>query len=240
MLHLIRTWGVEKRWVFGIVFGGVALMFVFSMGWMGMSAPIGVYAAKVNGTEILTTHFNRAYQSRYKEMEKLYGDQFNEELVKTIGLRQQVVMGMVDELLWLTMAAKNGLHVSDGELASTIKEFPSFQVNNRFNTAHYKRVLSRAGMSPEAFENSVRQGILNTKAQDLVRASVQVTDADLLPYAEPEDAELAADELTRRDDQRKVQIKRMKQAQMMTAYVTQMRAQADIEIFWKDIGVKNP
>jgi len=238
MLQLIRTLGVEKRWVFGLIFGGVALMFVFSMGGGGMSGPIGVYAAKVNGEEILLVDFNRAYQSRYKQMEKLYGDQFNEELVKQMGLRQQVVMTLIDRRLWLAEANRTGLYVSDTELADAVKGIDSFQVNNRFNSAHYKRLLSRVGMSPEAFENSMRQDILAAKVQELVRAGAKATKADLLQFAGVGNADVSAEQQAEQDALRLQAMERRKQAQLAQNYTTQLRAAADIHIYWDAIGVE--
>ncbi len=236
MLHLVRKFGVEKRWVAGTIMGAVALVFILSMGWMGMTAPTGIYAAKVNGDEILMVEFNRAYKGRYKQMEKLFGDQFNDELIQSMGLKQQVVMDLIDHRLWTALAEEMKLYVTDRELKDDITSTQAFQVNNRFNSAHYKRTLARAGMSPEKYEMAVRGEMMAAKVRDIVRAAAQVTDADLVEYPE-DDADLSEAERAKLRQQRLEAAKSRKQAQLLASYISQLRAKADIEIFWDTLGV---
>ncbi|MBI5137598.1 MAG: SurA N-terminal domain-containing protein [Nitrospirae bacterium] len=240
MLQLIRTMAVEKRWVLGLVFGTVAVVFVFSMGWMGMSAPSGVYAAKVNGREILLADYARAYQNQYKQYERLYGEQFNADLAKAMGLRERVLWELVDQLLWVDLATSMGLTVSDAELRDQVTRFPAFQVNNRFDSAHYKRALARAGLAPEVFESSVRQDMLAAKAQELVRAGAQVTRADLVVFAQNPDGDLSEAERAERDQQRLTGLLGRKQGQMLAAFAGQLRAQAELEVFWDAVKTAAP
>ncbi len=237
MLHLVRKFGVEKRWVAGSIMGAVALVFILSMGWMGMTAPTGIYAAKVNGEEILMVEFNRAYKGRYKQLEKMFGDQFNEDLVKSMGLKQQVVMNLIDYRLWTSLAEQMNLHVTDRELRDDITHTKAFQVNDRFNSAHYKRTLARVGMSPEKYEMSVRGEMMAAKVRDIIRAGAQVTDADLFDDAMGDDKDLDAEQLAAKKQQQLEAAKNRKKSQLLANYISQLRANADIKIYWDTLGV---
>jgi len=238
MLRAIRTLGVEKRWVYGIVMGLVVVAFVGTMGWMGMSGTAGLYAAKVNGEEILIGDYNRRYENRYRELERTYGEQFNEEMVKAMNLRLQVLMNMIDYNLWVAHAEKLGLRVSNAELKDELLAIEAFQVNGRFNSDVYRRVLSRNGATPESFETSMRRDLMASKARLLVRAGTSVLESEIGALAQAgADQDLSAEEKAVNLQARRVALKRMKEARTVAAYTDYLRGQARIEIFKDAIGI---
>ena len=234
MLEMIRKMGVEKRCVYGIVMGGVTLAFVLGMGMIGMSGPGGSYAARVDGEVILLTDFQRAYKNQYDSIRQRYGENWDDELAKTLGLRMRALRGMIDHELWTRVANDMGITVSDTELRDEVTSIGAFQVNNRFNSGQYRRVLQRARMTPETFESSLREDILVQKAQDVIRQAAVVTPTDLSVFAGQDENPDAAEQ-AEQDRARKAGLLNMKQSQLVASYSDFLRQQADIEIFQEAI-----
>jgi len=236
MLEAIRRLGVEKRWVFGLVLGIVTVTFVGTMGWMGMSGPSGAYAAKVNGEVVLLSDFQNEYRNTYRNYERMLGDKFSPELMKSLNLPMQVVLSLVDRKLWLSLGHKLGLSATDEEVRDALLNMQGFQTNGRFNSRRYQDILDRIHSTPEEFENGLREDIVIRQARQIVGSAVRLTDADLadLPPpakdASPEEAE------RQRADQRSSALSR-KRAQLLMAYTAQLRREAKIRIFQENLGV---
>lgn len=234
MLELVRRIGVEKRWVYGIIMGGATLAFVGGMGMVGMSGPGGSYAAKINGEVILLTDYQRVYRNQYQSFRDRYGENWDDELVETLGLRMRALSGMIDHELWSRVADDMGIAVSDRELREEVTAITAFHVNNRFNSAQYRRVLKRARMTAEGFETSLREDILADKARDVIRQAAVVTPTDLSVFS-GQDEGLSATEKAEQDRARRAGLLNMKQSQLVAAYSDFLRQQADIEIFMESI-----
>ncbi|MDH5525798.1 MAG: SurA N-terminal domain-containing protein [Nitrospirota bacterium] len=239
MLEVIRRWGVEKKWMFAIVMGTVTVAFVGGMGMLGMSGPTGIYAAKVNGDEILVTEFERAYKNTYQRYQQMIGEEWNDEMAEQFGLKRQVLMQMVDQRLWIDRAEELGLAVSDAEVREALMEIGAFQINGRFNPAQYKQALKRIRTSAEAFEASVRTDLLASKARTFAVAAAGVSHADMTLFATPaeDDAKLSAEERAEQDRTRMQGLNNRKQNQVMSSVVAHLRQTADLELFPENVGI---
>jgi peptidyl-prolyl cis-trans isomerase D len=236
MLEAIRRLGVEKRWVFGLVLGIVTVTFIGTMGWMGMTGPTGAYAAKVNGEAVLLADFQQAYRNTYRDYERMLGDKFKPELIESLNLPIQVVMGLVDRKLWLSLGHDLGISATDDEVRKALMDIQAFQVNGRFNSRQYREVLSRIQSSAEVFEDSVRDDLVIEQARRIVGSAVRLTDADLKSLPPPE-AGLSKEEAeSKRADQRRTLLDR-KRSQLLMAYTAQMRKEATIEIYRENMKV---
>lgn len=236
MLEAIRRIGVERRWVFGIVLGIVTVAFVGTMGWMGLSGPSGAYAAKVNGDVVLLGDFEEAYKNAYREYQRRLGDQFSPELMESLNLRMQVLMGLIDRKLWVELADELGLRASDAEVRAALMEVPAFQASGRFNSRRYLDVLKRIRTTPEAFEAGLREDLRVQKAQRIIASAARVTDADPLPPAGAEE-DLEPEEAARREADRRAGLLNRKRSQLVSAYTDHMRNQAQIRIFQENLGL---
>lgn len=234
MLEAIRRLGVEKRWVFGLVLGIVTVTFVGTMGWMGMSGPSGAYAAKVNGEVVLLADFQRQYRDTYRNYERMLGDRFTPELVKSLNLPIQVVMSLVDRKLWLSLGHDLGLSTTDDEVRRALKSIQAFQTNGRFNSRRYQEVLSRIDSNPEAFEDDVRDDLVIEQARRIVGSAVRLTDADLKDLPPPDEG-LSPEEAERQRADQKNGLLSRKRAQLLMAYTAQLRREAKIRIFQENL-----
>ncbi len=100
------------------------------------TTPVGASAsdvvATVNGKDIKGLDYQRRYQNQMMAYQQQYGGSINQQLLRQLGIDQQILQQMVDEQAALAEAERQGIRVSDEELAQQIFSFPALQENGRF------------------------------------------------------------------------------------------------------------
>jgi len=86
---------------------------------------------------------------------------------------------VVDRALVVAEARKQGLAISDAELARTILEIPGFQADGRFDREGYKRAVASAYGSESRFEAVLREDLLYQRMMAGLRQTVKVSDAEV-------------------------------------------------------------
>ncbi len=137
--------------------------------------------ASVNGEPISTMAFRRAYQQRVQAFRSAYGGSFNEQMLKQLGIEQQILRQLIDERTAVAEARRLGLSVSDAEVAQRIYEIPAFQQNGVFSEEYYSRLLAsqRPPLSKGEFEESLRRSLLVDKLRAALTEWVGVSDSDV-------------------------------------------------------------
>jgi peptidyl-prolyl cis-trans isomerase D len=133
MLDRMRRHRNWLKWSLGIVCLAFVLYFVpdFLRG-TGANAASGDTIARVNGHEITAGEFRRMYQAQLQAYRSAYGGNMNEQLLKQLGIDQQILQQMVDERAALAEADRVGVDVSDDEVRQRIFAMPAFQENGGF------------------------------------------------------------------------------------------------------------
>jgi peptidyl-prolyl cis-trans isomerase D len=127
--------------------------------------------AVVNGQQIRADEFSRAYQSQMQAYRSAYGAQMNEQLLKQLGIDQQILQQLVDERAALAEAERVGVTVTDAEVAQRIYAIPGFQENGAFiGQTRYRQLL--ASQNPPLSVNDFEEGIRRSLALDKLRTSV--------------------------------------------------------------------
>jgi len=177
MIKMLRKGAIEKPLILKLVMGSLAVVFVVGMGWgLGgfvKNAP-EKHVAEVNGVAISKEEYDLNYEQTYKLYRNLLQENFNEEMVKTF-----VIDNMVEKKLWVQAAREMGLSSSLEELQNTIMQVPSFQNGGRFDPGLYRRVLGLNRLTPEAYEQNLREELLIEKAKNAVRDAVALTDSEI-------------------------------------------------------------
>lgn len=164
----------------GLIVGAIALVFVVS----GVFAPKGAgrmggqtVAAKVNGDTIAMQEFMREYQQRVEFYQGLMkGNKIDENMLKSLGLRKQVLEDLIRRKLMTQEAERMGLRVSDEEVRDKIREMPYFKnKDGKFDAAQYNQILSSNRYSASSFEEMVRQDLLRQQLADFMRERVRVS-----------------------------------------------------------------
>jgi peptidyl-prolyl cis-trans isomerase D len=149
-------------------------------------------AATVDGEPITYGEFERQYRNLEERFRQVYGEAYTPELAQQMGVPMQAMNSLISQKIVLAEASRMGLQPTQAELRRAILEVPALQDDQgRFiGFEEYRRVL-RANRIPEAdFERSMREQVLLQKLNDVLAASVWVSDDEVLREAK-EQAETA-------------------------------------------------
>src|SRR6516162_10950514 len=163
MLNRMRRHMSWLKWSLGIVVLAFIIFYIpdFLRG-SGADATSGETIASVEGRPITSGEFRRTYQAQLQAYRSAYGSNMSEQLLKQLGIEQQILQQMVDERAALAEADRLGIEVSDEEVRQRIFAMPAFQENGGFiGENRYRQLLQmqRPPMTPSEFEDNVRHGL---------------------------------------------------------------------------------
>lgn len=142
----------------------------------------GEVLAEVDGQPITVREFQRRYQAQLQAYRNAYGAQLSEELLRQLGIEQQILQQMIDEQAMVAQARRLGLRVGDVEVRERILAIPAFQENGQFiGEARYRQMLqfNNPPLTTTEFEESLRRALLVDKLRTAVAGWMSVTDAEV-------------------------------------------------------------
>jgi len=138
--------------------------------------------ANVGGQTLTAGEFQQRYFAQVQAYRQQFGGAMNEQLLRQLGVEQQILTQMIDEQVALLEAERHGLTVSDDELAQQIFSIPGLQENGQFiGEARYEQLL-RSQIPPltkTTFEADLRRQLLVAKLRGALTDWVAVSDADV-------------------------------------------------------------
>jgi len=149
----------------------------FDKGCSGGEAP--AWAARVDGETVSVTDYERTYANLLRNFQQQAGQAFSRELAEQLGLSRIALDQVVDRALVVAEARRQGLAISDEELARTILEIPGFQADGKFDREGYKRAVASAYGSESRFEAVLREDLLYQRMMAGLRETVKVSDAEV-------------------------------------------------------------
>lgn len=139
----------------------------------------GETLATVGGLPISVAEFQRVYAAQRQRMEQIYQGRLDANLLKQMGLEDQVLEGLVSDRVVLLEAKRLGVSADDASVADAISKIPGLQENGHFvGAAEYRRRLEIQGRSVEEFEAAVRSSLLQQRLEALVTDGVAVAPAE--------------------------------------------------------------
>ncbi len=138
--------------------------------------------AVVEGREIRADEFQRTYQAQIQAYRSAYGANMSDQLLRQLGVEQQILQQMVDERAALAEAERLDVTVSDDEVRQRILAIPSFQENGAFiGEDRYRQLLSmqRPPMTPSDFEEAVRRSLVVEKLRASLTEWLSIPDKEL-------------------------------------------------------------
>jgi len=183
MLDRMRRHRDWLKWSLGLVCVAFVLFYIpdFLRG-TGADAAATDTIARVQGHEITAGEFRRTYQAQLQAYRSAYGANMNDQLLKQLGIDQQILQQMVDERAALAEADRLGIEVSDEEVRTRIFAMPAFQENGGFiGEQRYQQLLrmQRPPMMPSEFETNVRRGLTVEKLRASLTDWLYVPDKEL-------------------------------------------------------------
>jgi peptidyl-prolyl cis-trans isomerase D len=164
-------------WIIKLLLGAIVVVFVLWGVGSNQKSP-NATVATVDGATIGYQEFSRTYQNLLENIRRQFGDNVNEDMLKTLNLKEQAINQLVDRRVILNAAEKMGFEVTDEELSASIAAIPAFQSQSGFDTRAYQAVLNRLGLTPETFEASQREDLLIQKMTEFIGHTVNVSDAE--------------------------------------------------------------
>jgi peptidyl-prolyl cis-trans isomerase D len=137
----------------------------------GADAGSGDTVARIDNQEITAGEFRRIYQAQLQSYRSAYGGQMSDQLLKQLGVEQQILEQLVAERAALVEAARLKIRVSDEEVRQRILSFAAFQQNGQFIGEQAYTQLLRAQRPPlttTEFEDNMRR----TLTVERLRASL--------------------------------------------------------------------
>lgn len=138
--------------------------------------------AAVVGDEVITMRdFEAQYRQKENEYRRLFGDQFNRELVEQF-LPKQALDQLIHRKILLREASNVGLRATDSEVQEMILSSPYFQ--NEDGTfvgreEYIKRVRAYFRSTPDQFELDVRDDALLMKLDNVLAETLYISDEEL-------------------------------------------------------------
>jgi len=177
MLSLMRKHA--GSWLIKVVLGVIVVVFVF---W-----GVGSYRAEkrnrvavVNGATISLETYHSVYNQLMEQYRKQFGNVLDDKLLKALDLKRQALDQLINRRLVLQEADRIDLRVTNEELARAIQNMAAFQSNGQFDSRRYQRMLALNRMTPEKFEESMKEEILAEKMQAFILGGIKVSDAEAL------------------------------------------------------------
>lgn len=176
----------RNRKTFGYLVGSVLLFLVifafvilYIPDFLAPSVGGGGLEDEVARVEDITISAQQFLQ-RYRFQEQLYrqqlGAQYSPTLMRQMGLENMVLQGLIQDALLLVEARRQGIAVTDQELAQQIVSDPTFQSGGKFiGQQAYLQLLAQSGLSAAQFEAQARNQILRQKLQTRITDGVLVT-----------------------------------------------------------------
>jgi len=179
MLSLMRKHA--GSWMIKILLAGIAITFISWGGYQYTSQRLSRVAV-VNGETITIAEFNSAYKRLLDQVRQSFGNNLNDELLKSLQLEKKALDQLVDNILMRQAAADLDIKVSDEDLSRVIRSIGAFQVAGVFDPRRYKLILNQNNLTPGSFELSQRDALLVQKLNNFITGSVKVSDAEALEW----------------------------------------------------------
>lgn len=132
------------------------------------------YALKVNEYKVSYQEYQNSYQNTVDTLRQLFGDQSG-QMPSNEEMQKQVITELKNKYLLLGVANKLNIPVSDTEVMNELTNISSFLQNGQFSPERYTNVLRANGLTPAAFEQSLKEDIKISKLRNMIRNSTRVT-----------------------------------------------------------------
>ena len=135
--------------------------------------------AEVDGLKIPAEEYFRAYDRALGFYRDLYKEKLDEEMLKKLNLKENILNSMIDSKVLLLEAKKEGVTISDDELNEAIRKDPAFMNNGAFDRDVYMNRLRLNRLTPEVYEAAKRQEMMIARVRMTIELGAPLPEADL-------------------------------------------------------------
>src|SRR6185369_9967663 len=167
-----RSWGIKAA------LGAIILTFIFFMGGGGRLGQGPQPLIKVGGVEVSRAEYEMAHRRNENYFREQFKGAGGEQMLKAMNIPKMTLDQLTDGAVLRVEADRLGLKVTEDAIREQLRKVPSFQSNGAFSPGLYRETLRAQGMTPGAFEETVRQDLLEAQIADIVRRGAHVSDED--------------------------------------------------------------
>src|SRR5688572_17085947 len=136
MLDRMRRHKGWLKWSLGLVVLAFIVFYIPSFlddpTAVGIGTAPGDVIAEVEDYNVTAGQFLQRYNAQIQAYRTAYGSGLSDQLLRQLGIDQQILQQMVDEQAAVVEAERHGITVSDEELAQQIFAIPGLQEDGRF------------------------------------------------------------------------------------------------------------
>lgn len=180
MLDRMRKHKGWLKWSLALVVLTFVVFFIPNFTTSG-AAPSEVLA-EVEGQDITVRQFQRRYSAQLQAYRNAYGAQLSEQLLRQLGIEQQILQQLVDEEAMVAEARRQDITVTDVEIRERILAMPAFQENGHFiGEVRYRQLLqfNNPPLTTAEFEENLRRALVRDKLHNAVTGWMTVSDAEV-------------------------------------------------------------
>src|SRR5687767_10866539 len=185
MLDRMRRHRGWLKWSLGLVAVTMVIFFIpqdYLQPTTSVGAAPGEAIAEVEGQKLTAGDFQQRYLLQMQNYRDQFGAGMSDQLLRQLGVDQQVLTQMIDEQVALLEADRHGITVSNEELAQQIFAIPQLQENGRFiGEERYEQLLlsQNPPMTKSQFEDSLRRSLVLDKLRSALTDWIAVADSEL-------------------------------------------------------------
>lgn len=181
MLKALRENLKYLSWVLWLVIIAFILLAFVGLGDLGPGGAGSNVAATVGSKTVSFREFESAYRRMEDFYRQAYGEQFNADFAKQLGLHRQVLDSLVADRILLLEADRLGLEVTDEELRAEILDLPVFSADGGafIGEDDYDRILRQNGYTKAGFEATMRQDLLLDKVRKVVAGDLYISESEI-------------------------------------------------------------
>ncbi len=177
MLDFVRQHA--RSWLVKVALALIILVFIFWGGYAYHSRN-ETEMAKVGDHYISNAEFNDAYDNVRERYRRQLGSSFSDELLQKMGVRKQLLEGLINRQLVLQGAEALGLTATVDEVRRGIMALPVFAQEGRFDQKLYEAYLRQMRTTPETFERDMADQITAQKVEAFIRNTALVTENEIM------------------------------------------------------------
>ena len=156
----------------------IALVFIF---WGVGSSYRGSRnsVVQVNDESIPYEEFQKTYELLATQYRNQFGGNLPKGLLESLDIEGQALEQLIQRSLLRQGARDMGIMVSDFEVQQAIEKMEAFRTDGIFNAEQYRNILSSSGMTPAAFEQSMRSDLLAGKVMEHLSRFAKLTPLEI-------------------------------------------------------------
>jgi peptidyl-prolyl cis-trans isomerase D len=167
-----RSWGIKAA------LGVICLVFVFFMGGGGQLGRSPQSLVQVGDIEITRAEYEMAQRRNENYFRQQFQGQMSDQMMKALNIPRMTLDQLVDGAVLRAEAGRLGLSVPEEAIRTQLMRVPAFQSNGAFSPTLYRETLRAQGLTPGAFEESVRQDLLEAQIADIIRRGTHVSEEE--------------------------------------------------------------